>query len=145
MLRSNFRQSQSYPRSQGVNSFARKPVACPASTPFFRFSSTQERIGVRVKLMKSETSVAATITPANGTIIVPIRVLIIITGTNTTTLVSALADTAAITSSVPRSAAVLIDSPRSRCLKMFSITTMELVTSTPTEQPSDSSVMMLNE
>ena len=95
--------------------------------------------------MKSDTSVAPTITPANGTIMLPIRVVIIITGTNTTTFVRALAETAAITSPVPRSAAVLIGSPRSRCLKMFSITTIELVTSTPTEHPSDSSVMMLNE
>ena len=112
---------------------------------FFRFSSTQARIGVSVKLMKSETSVAPTITPANGTIMLPIRELIIMTGTKTTTLVSALAETAAITSPVPRSAATLTDSPRSRCLKMFSITTIELVTSTPTEQPSDSRVMILNE
>ena len=95
--------------------------------------------------MNSDTSVAPTITPANGTIMRPIRVLIIMTGTKTTTLVRALAETAAITSPVPRSAAVLIASPRSRCLKMFSITTIEFVTRTPTEHPSERSVMMLNE
>ena len=75
----------------------------------------------------------------------PMRVVIIMTGTKTTTLVSALAATAAATSEVPFSAAARMPSPPASRRKMFSITMIELVTSTPTEQPSASRVMMLKE
>ena len=73
----------------------------------FSVSSRLARIGVRVKLIKSDISVAITITPANGARIIPTTEVINIIGTNTTTLVRALAATALTTPPAPLAAALL--------------------------------------
>ena len=105
-------------------------------------SMIEARIGVSVKLTNSETSVAMTMTPANGASSIPTMEVIMATGTNTTTLVSALAETAVITSAVPSAAAFLRPAPALSRLTMLSITTMEFVTRTPVEHPSDIRVII---
>ncbi len=97
-----------------------------------------------VKLTNSEANVATTMTPANGEMSRPMMEVIMATGTKTTTLVSALAATAMMTSCAPWMEASDAFFPSCIRLKMFSKTTTAFVTSTPAEQPSETSVIMSN-
>ena len=108
------------------------------------FSRIDDRSGVSVKLTNSDTTVAMTITPANGAIRRPTTDFMRATGTNTTTFVSADAATATSTSSAPFAAASAGGSPSCRFLMMFSITTTEFATRMPAEHPIDTSVIVSN-
>ena len=112
--------------------------------PVSGFRSNDARIGVSVKLTKRDASVAITITPANGPTSIPTTEDKVAIGTKTTTFVSALAETALMTSAVPSAADSAGDLPRFSQTKMFSITMTELVTRIPEEQPIATSVIMLN-
>lgn len=135
----NCRSSAPNPRFHHRNRKASE--FCSGSSARSRIAA---RIGVSVKLTKSDTSVAMPIVTANGTRKRPTSEPIIAIGPNTTTFVMADAKTGRATSAAPLSAAVFGSSPRSRCLAIFSMTTIELVTSVPTEVPSASSEEMLN-
>ncbi len=118
------------------------PRIFPCRTSFLR--STEDRRGVRVKLIASEIRVAPVITTANGVKYLPTIELIIAIGMKTTTFVLALAKTGRATSELPTEDASAGFIPSAIFLVMFSITTIEFVTSTPTEVPNARRVELLN-
>ena len=125
-----------------MRSTVRQIFRSGTDSPFLK--KREASIGVSVKEMKRENSDANTIVRPNCLKNWPVRLLMKAIGRNTTTSQSVIA-TAAIPISVrPSTAARAASSPRSKCLWIFSKTTMESSTKIPMHSVIPMSDIMLN-
>ena len=102
-------------------------------------------IGVRVNDMIKENIVAYTTVRLNCLKMDPAMLDMVARGRNTMRLVSVEARTATVISAVPCDALSLRSSPMDLCRKIFSSTTMELVTRIPTEVESPMRLRIFSE
>ena len=103
----------------------------------------EANIGVNVKETRSDTRVEITTTNANCFIIFPIIPPVKAMGKNTTTSTKVIAKAVKPISFLPSKAACLLFFPISRCLKIFSRTTMESSTRIPITRDMASKVIRL--
>ena len=111
----------------------------------FSFRILLESIGIRVMAVSVETHTTMVTIHPSSLNMMPASPGSMVSGTNTATITSVVAITEVHTSLVAQMAASFRLSPRSRCLVMFSSTTMASSTTMPMATVSEAREMMFSE
>ena len=111
----------------------------------FSFNSLLESMGIRVMAVTVETQTTIVTIHPNSLNMIPAIPGSMVSGTNTATMTRVVAITDVHTSLVAQMAASFRLSPRSRCLEMFSRTTIASSTTIPIATVREASEMMFSE